>query len=35
MASAYTFLCVHLQPKRSVVTGYECGPDVFHDHDQG
>ena len=27
--------CVHLDPTRSVGTGYDCGPDVFHDHDQG
>ena len=32
---AYTFWCVHLEPIRSVVTGYDCGPDVFQFPHQG
>ena len=35
VARVYTFWCVHLEPIRSVVTGYDCGPDVLHDPHQG
>ena len=26
--------CVHLEPTRVVVTEYDCGLDVFHNHDK-
>ena len=35
MACVYTFGCIHLESIRSVLTGYDCGPDVFHDPHQG
>ena len=30
-----TRIYVHLEPTRSVVTGYDCGLEIFHDRDQG
>ena len=35
MERAYPFRCLHLEPIRSVVTGYSYSPDVFHHHYQG
>ena len=37
VARSYTFCCVHLEAihVRPVVTGYDCGPDLFHDPHQG
>ena len=35
MTRAYTFSCANLESMRSVVIGYDWGPDVFHDHDIG
>ena len=35
VARTYTFWCVHLELICSVVTGYDCGPDGFHDPHQG
>ena len=35
VAHTYRFWCVHLELTHSVVTGYDCGQDVFHNHNQG
>ena len=35
VACTYTFWCIYLEQIRSVVTGYDCGPDVLHDPQQG
>ena len=32
---ANTFRYVHHEPMRSVTIAYDCGVDVFHDHDRG
>ena len=35
LVRADTFRYVHHEPMRSVTIGYDCGRDVFHDHDRG